>query len=631
MVVLLIRMKLVVLRHGMTGRRATDMISGGVFGLALAVGTILLAGWRFPVESIPYDLLGAAFAIWTFGWLLGPVLFGGGDETLRPEHFSLLPLRPRGLAAGLLGASFVGVAPVVTAVAFVALPVLAAREGALPLVVGVVAAVLQLLFAVLASKFITAAFGRIMRSKAGAALAALISAAILAVVNSGWVLVPMVRMSLITGFSDTFSTWVHALPSGWGLTAVQAAGRGDWALAAGALAGLAVLGGLSLAGWTVLLDRRLTVRRASGRPAAGAGRAGWAGGPVTAVAAKELRTWSRDLLRFHYLCFALCYALVFCTLPLAIGYPGFLPWAGLLYAVWAAAMSANLYGEDGTSLWGTLMVPGGTRADVRGRQLAWLLVAAPPAIVLSAAFTLTSGQHDAWVWLAALVPAVLGGGAGVTVLVSVLRPVPMTDPHRRGGNLLENGTDFAQVLLVLILVAATAAPAFLAVREGPGWLGPVAGVATGVLLAWLLGRIAAERLASGGAELLHRMRSGPAHQPRGGPSFDWGSLDLQLGEIDLGGQRLGLDQAPPARRIAIWATLTVCWVPLVAQGMVPALMILTDSINPSWFLAFHVPEFLRWPAVFTMMGIGLVTLGIGLYLLLRTWWQSRRPALARLG
>lgn len=625
MVVLLIRMKLAVLRHSMTGRRATEMISGGVFGLTFAVGTILLAVWDFPVASITYDLLGAAFAIWTFGWLLGPVLFGGGDETLRPEHFSLLPFRPRGLAAGLLGASFVGVAPAVTLVAFAAIAVAGSGLGPVALVVGVVAAVLQLLFAVLASKLITAALGQIMRSKAGAALAALISASILAVVNSGWVLVPMVRVSLRTGFSETFSTWVHALPSGWGLTAVEAAGRGEWALAAGALAGLAVLSALSLGGWALLLKRRLTVRRASGRPARETGGSGWAGGPVTAVAAKELRTWSRDLLRFHYLCFALFYALAFCLLPLAIGTPIFLPWTGVVYAVWAAAMSANLYGEDGTALWGTLMIPGGPRRDVRGRQLAWLVVAAPLSILLSAGMIVASGQYDFWPWIAAILPALLGGGAGVTVLVSVLRPVPMTDPHRRSGNLLENGTDFAQVLLVLLLVAATAAPAFFTVQNGPVWAGPAVGVATGTLLAWLLGKIAADRLEAKGADLLHRMRSGPLHKAKSGSSFDWDSLNIQMGDIDFGSRRLGLDQAPAGRRIAVWTLLTLCWVPLIAQGLVPALMIITDTINPSWFLAFHVPDALRRPTVITMLAIGMLALGIGLYLLFISWRESRRP------
>ncbi|MFE3450368.1 hypothetical protein ACFXJ8_15690 [Nonomuraea sp. NPDC059194] len=622
MVVLLIRMKLVVLRHSMTGQRATEMISGGLFGLVLAAGTMLLAIWDFPVASLPFDLLGAVFALWTAGWLLGPVLFGGGDETLRPEHFTLLPVKPRRLASGLLGAAFAGLAPLVTIAAFAALVVVAATAGlgSGAVVVGVVAAVLQLVFCVLASKLGTAALAQIMRSKGGAALAALISAGILAVLNSGWVLVPLVEVALLTGFPELFSAWVHALPSGWGLVAVEAAGGGDWLTVAASLGGLAVLSLLSLLGWAALLRRRMTTRRASGRPAR-PGSGGWAGGPVTAVAAKELRTWTRDLLRFHYLCFALCYALAFCMLPLAIGTDIFLPWTGLVFAVWAAAMSANLYGEDGTALWGTMMIPGGARNDVRGRQLGWLLVAAPLTLVLTACSLAYTGSWELWPWPAALVPALLGGGAGVTVLVSVLRPVPMTDPHKRGGNLLENGTDFTQVLLVLVLVAATAAPAFFAVRLGPVWAGPVVGVLTGGGLAWLLGRIAADRLDAQAPAVLHRMRSGALRKEKA--AFAWDRLNPQLGDVDLG-LEMGLDTAPRGRRIYVLTALTLCWVPLVAQGVVPALMLATGTVNPSWFLALHLPLPLRWPTIWAMIGIG-AALGLsGLYLLLKSRSEAQR-------
>lgn len=624
MVVLLIRMKLVVLRHSMTGRRATEMISGGLFGLIFAAGTILLAAWDFPVASLPFDLLGAAFAIWTFGWLLGPVLFGGGDETLRPEFFRLMPFNPRGLAAGLLGASFVGVAPVVTIIAFSSLAVVAVTAGLGPaaVAVGVVAALLQLVFCVLAARLCTAALAQIMSSKIGAAGAALISAGILAVFNSGWVLVPLVQAALVTGFPDVFSTWVHGLPSGWGLVAVEAAGRGDWAMVAAPLAGLAGLSLLSLLGWSVLLKRRMTTRRAHGRPAR-PGRSGWATGPVTVVAAKELRTWTRDLLRFHYLCFALFYALVFCMLPLAIGTDIFLPWMGLVFAVWAASMSANLYGEDGTALWGTMMTPGGARSDVRGRQLAWLIVAAPLALVLTAGALAYTGSYDLWPWLGALLPAVLGGGAGITILVSALRPVPVTDPHRRGGNLLENGTDFAQVLLVLVLVAAGAAPAYFAVRFGPAWLGPATGVFTGVLLAWSLGRIAALQLDARAPAILHRFRSGP-RQDSNAAAFDWNQLNVQFDGFNSGMVKLGLDRAPTGRRIYVLVSLTLCWVPLVAQGVVPGLMLATDTVNRSWFLALHMPLALQWPTVYVMVGIGALLALSGLYFLLKSRSEARR-------
>ncbi|RSN11610.1 hypothetical protein DMB42_13615 [Nonomuraea sp. WAC 01424] len=622
MVVVLIRMKLAVLRHSMTGRRAFQMLTGALAGLVLAGGLIALVGRDHAVASLPFDLLGVGFALWAAGWLLGPALFGGGDETLRPEHFSLLSCTPRGLAAGLAGAAFVGVAPLVTLVAFAALVVVAVRTGlgAAATAVGVLAVVLQLMVCVLASRLVTAALGQVMRSKAGAALAALVSAVVLAGLHSTWVLSPLAQSVLRTGFSGSFSAWVAALPSGWGVVAVRAAGEGRWPAVAAALAGLAVLALACWYGWAALLKRRLTTRRPNGRPAR-VTTGGWAKGPTTAVAARELRTWSRDLPRFHYLVFALCYALAFCLLPLAVGAPVFLPWTGTVFALWVAAIAANLYGEDGTELWGKMMIPGAERHDVRGRQLAWLMVAAPPTIVLTVAMVVLSGRYDLWPWLVALVPALLGGGAGVTVLVSVLRPSPLPDPHRRGGNLLENGIDFAQVLLVLILTAATAVPAYAAVRLGPVWAGPVVGLTGGVVLAWALGRVAATRLRSSAPELLLHLRTGVSPgRRRPAPALDLEPLSRS--KPSLGLDRLGLDLAPAGRRAYVVASLTLCWVPLVAQGVVPALMLTTGEITRSWFLALYLPPPLRWPTIIAMITLGsvlLVTgLGIGLYYLARS-------------
>ncbi|MFE3452561.1 hypothetical protein ACFXJ8_26925 [Nonomuraea sp. NPDC059194] len=629
MVGILIRMKLAVQHNSMTGQRAAQMIVGGLVGLALAAAVLVLAGRDYPVASLRFDLLGAALAGWTAGWLLGPALFGGGDETLRPEHFALYGLTPRALMAGLAAAAFVGVAPVVTVVAFTGLVVVAVAAGLGPgaIAVGVAAVALQLVFSVLASRLVTAVLGQVMRSRLGAALAGFVSAAVLAALHSGWVLSPLVSAALTTGFPGLFTTWVHLLPSGWGLTAVEAAGRGDWALAVAALAGLALLGAGCLYGWAVLMRRRLTTRRAHGRPArVSADR--WVRGPVTAVAARELRTYTRDLHRFHLVCFALGYALVFCLLPLAVGASVFLPWTGLLFALWMSAICANLYGDDGTELWGKLMVPGAVRHDVRGRQRGWLLIAAPPTVILTAGLLTVSGQYEQWPWLAALVPAVLGGGAGVTVLVSVLRPVPLPDPHRRGGNLLDNGTDFTQVLLMLILTAATAAPAFLAVRLGPMWAGPVAGVVSGAVLAWLLGRIAAARLQSTAPELLHHFRSGSRpvrRRPQLAPARHR-SPEVALPRPDLGLRRLGLDLAPAGRRAYVIASLTLCWVPLVAQGVVPAIMLSTGADNRSWFLALHLPDGLRWPTILSMIGIGLVLLITGLATGLYYLVKSRRAS-----
>ena len=630
MVGVLIRMKVAVLRHSVTGRRAADTIGGGVLGLALALATIWLVARGWPVPGLSTDLLAAAFVLWTVGWLLGPVVFGGGDEALRPEHLALVPIRPHRLAAGLLAAAFVGVAPLVSLVAFAALVVVAVPLGGAATLVALVAVPLQLLLVVLGSRFVTAALGQLVRSRIGAVLAAVISGGVLALTHTGWVLQPTLENALTSGFPADLSAWVRRLPSGWGVVAVDAASRGEWLPTAGAMAGLAALAVLAALGWSALLVRRVQHRQASGRPTVGAGaRRTPRPGAVRAVAARELRTAGRDLGRFHQLAFALVYALTFCLLPLVLDIPVFVPFLGVVFGLWAAAVSANLYGEDGTALWQVLVTPGAARDDVRGRQLGWLAITAPVVVALSVVPTLVSGQTWAWPWLAALVPALLGGGAGLVVLVSVVRPVPTTDPHRRNGNLAQNGTDFTQVLLVLVLVACAVGPAYLAARYGPPWSGAVVGTLTGLAAGWWLGDLAARRLASGGPEMLAVMRSAAASRRTAG-GVDRGAVTAALDGVDLGDRRLGIEHAPLRRRVAVGACLVLCWVPLVAQGLVPAVLSRTDPEVRSWFLARHVPEPWQWPTIAVMVGLGLALLGVGLQQLARARAETAR-ALGRDG
>ena len=79
---------------------------------------------------------------------------------------------------------------------------------------------------------------------------------------------------------------------------------------------------------------------------------------------------------------------------------------GLAAALIVARGAANLYGDDGTALWLTRMVPGVERADVRGRQAARLLVVPPVMVALTVSLTAFSGQGWAWPWVLATLPAV---------------------------------------------------------------------------------------------------------------------------------------------------------------------------------------------------------------------------------
>jgi len=405
--------------------------------------------------------------------------------------------------------------------------------------------------------------------------------------------------------------------------AVAAADRSDWLLAAAALAGLVLLCGLLLAVWAGLLAR--TMRRPAGRAPrvarGGTARRGTAAAmptawrllpasPTGAVVGRELYAWRRDSARTLLLLMALLVSGLNLAVPaLAFSAPALLPWVGLGAALIVSAGAANVYGEDGTAFWLTRMVPGVERADVRGRQVAWLLVVGPAMVVLTVALIALTGQGWAWPFVLAALAAVLGATPGLMAWVSVARPVPEKDPHLRAGP-FDTGDDpstsgalAAHGYLMLLLVAACAVPGAVlvllgAVRERPALqvAGVLVGVATGGLLYWWGGRVAARRVADRGAELMDLLRLGP--------------------EVPAVSEATGPAREPGRRRRdaavgTLWTVGIICVVP---QGLVPVAFSLF-GVDPQvrvWFAARYAPQDLQ-----LLVAAGFIVVG-----LLAIWWAE---------
>lgn len=531
MVGVLIRMKLSVLRNSLRGRRAVQVIIGGVVALIVGVLTMLTGLIEFDTPGIAVDLLAGAFALWMVGWLLGPIITGGSDETLRAEHFTLLPLRPRRIAVGLFAASFVGVPPVATLVAFLALVLYAGGLGGPPLLVGVVFAILLLLFVVLLSRVLLAAVGALLTSRKGRDLGILL----VALVGFSGVAVNYLANSvvpaLIQGRASGLSTMLHVLPSGWGPVAVRAGSEGDWGTVGLLLAGMLVLLALLMLGYSALLVRRTTTAAYTG---GSGGRKGKGSGaerrgllpatPIGAVAAKEVRTWWRDARRRLALASTVILGVVLAVVPTFTGSGqqtgagvGFVPYLAVVVAGFACLQAGNLYGYDGSSLWQTLVTPGAERVDIRGRQLGWLLIVAPAALLLAVVLPGVVGQTYAYPWVLALTPAVLGGGAGMLVLLSVFAAFPVPDQRKNSNPFASGGRPgCARGALQLgmgLLLALSAVPPLVLLIVGSAtdtavlrWLGVPVGIATGIGLAWWWGRLSYQRLVARGPELFAIVR-----------------------------------------------------------------------------------------------------------------------------
>lgn len=575
MVAVLIRMRVAMLRNSMTGMQAVTL------GLGVATGLLLAAAGAWLALHGRADLLALLLALWGAGWLVGPVFLGGAGDAPFQQVFAALPLRRRTLAGGLLAAAFIGAGPLVTIAAFAAGVVYAARYGGVAVVVAVLAMLLQVAVVVAASRVMVGLIGATVTSAARAVVSALPWAVIGAFVAHSWMFLPI--LSDATGLTGPVATALRVLPTGWGLVAIDAAGRADWPFVALPVAGLLILLAGLTAAWAALFTRGAVSRSAPG-PA----RVRWGFGrtPLSAVVGRELRTSARDLHRAMFLAFAVCFAVAFAALPVLAGNTGYLAGAGLLVAVLATSGSAQLYSGDGTALWLTLMTAGSERTDVRGRQLAWLLVVAPIAVVATAAGVLLSGASWTWPWALSLLPAALGGGAGLIVAVSARLLVPAGDPRTRGrGAAGGDGTAGVVAWVILPLSMATVAPAAVLPAIGTltgstavSWAGVPVGIALGIGLFRLLGRLAERRLREHGPEMLELIRSGRRRPPAA---------------------------AARPRGARMWILSALSAVLLIPQGVVALMLALTEAGVRGWFLALHLPDDLRIPGAVACMLAGV--------------------------
>ncbi|MGW3075390.1 MULTISPECIES: hypothetical protein [unclassified Kitasatospora] len=613
-------MKLTVLRRSMSGPRAASLILGAVFGGLVAVGTALLGLVDYDTPEAGVGVLAVVMLLWTLGWALGPMLTGG-DATLRLDYFTLVPLRPRTLALGLLGAGFIGITPLLGLVAFSVLIVRGACLGLLPLLVAVPATLLQLLFVVVLAKFTMQGLGSVVRSRLGWEVSSLVVGFVVAFLNTGWFAIGFF-IKLFTGeWAANAGTVVRLLPSGWSVVAVDAARRSDWATVAAALGGLAVLCLLLFAVWTAMLSRQLVRGTTGGKAQQGSARA--TGGLLPdsvggAVMGKELRLWARDPRRARFLRIALWTGVFTGLLPLLSGFQVMLPWTGVVAALFAGALCANLYGLDAGAIWLTLVVPGAERVDVRARQVTWLLIVAPVTLVLTLALTAVSSAGWAWPWVLAVLPAVLGGAAGLIPLMSVLGAAPF--PDRPGGNPLDGFNDESgdqvrlQTLVVLLFQLFCALPAVGVVVAGTvldsaplRWAGVVVGVATGLLYAWGLGRAAQRRLENRGPELLDVMRKGVRRAPEAAKS------EAEDGSASEAG---GLGDLSGGRAAAVGTLITLGILSFAPQGAVALCLSAFGVPTRSWFVALYAPSALQIPVAAAFMVLGLVCFWT-VYLLVR--------------
>jgi ABC-2 type transport system permease protein len=436
MVGVLIEMRAAVTRRRTTGKRTLGTAALVLFVTLLTVATLAAGLKHHHYQGAGANVVATLCFGWLLGWVSGP-LITGDDAALRMDYFKLLPIPARKLGHAMLGAAFADVSLAFSLVAFGALVALGAQSGAAAALTGAAAMLLDLVLAVVAGQVAIAVFGPVISSRRGRDFAAMLLALVITLLSLASSLVPIVAARLTNGHSPALSAVMRILPSGWGAVAVDAAGRSDWGLAAASLGGLVVLVAALVLAWPPLLARRLMMppggarRHSSGRGNALSAKGILPATPFGAVLGRELRLYSRSTLRSILLMISFLVAVVIALIVAFSGKTTSLPFPGLLFTLIAAACFTNCYGDDGTSLWLTLVVPGAARPDVRGRAWAWFLVVGPAGLLLTVVLTAVSGQAWSWPWVLAAEPSLVIGSAGLLVAIgawSVNAPAPDGGP-----------------------------------------------------------------------------------------------------------------------------------------------------------------------------------------------------------
>lgn len=484
-----------------------------LIGLVLALGAASLGVVELGTTAINADLIAASMLGIGVVWIVAPLLLGSRD-TPDPGHLALLPLRTRTVMAGAFVNLLLSPAAILTAIAHAGPVFLALREGAPTTLVGVAATVLQMVLTLLLSRVAVTSIGNSLSTR-GWRVVGQVTFALIA--SCAWVLQFILDDAsdrLIAQDSPALSQTVRALPTGWAVTAIEATAHGDAVAALVPLLGLA--GGCALlwAAWAALTARGMVRTSVPSFPT-GVGRQVRApASPRAASLLKELRLWGRDERRTLSLLVSICSGIALGVLMAAVGVPAMLPYGGLCTLIVAIFIAANIYGFEADRLWATLVVPGAPRADVLGKQLAWIIVFAPPAVLLTVVPTLAAGGSVFYAlpWVAAAMPVLLGTGIAAAVLMSTV--IPWSMPRSGIGaqlpfRLIMGPRQFISVFVVAVVVVIALllplTPVLIGVLTDSTWLqwsGLPVGIVVGFCSVLLVIQPASRRLEHRGPEIL---------------------------------------------------------------------------------------------------------------------------------
>lgn len=518
MTLLVVRLRLRMWLTAMT--RSSLHLTSSVLGIVAAIGVIAVVGPLLALLSTQPPRVAALtvpiFTTVTLLWVVLSLAAAGVDNVLDPARFAVLPLPARTLARGLLAAALTGIpAVMLSALALAQCVAWAGTPVAVPF--ALVGGVIGVLTAIVASRAVTTVLARVMTSRTGrlvgamiVSLATLLPLALNLVVSRGR------RVDALFAFDARpvarAASWI---PTGWawGLPFDVATGR--WGTAVlHLLLSVALLVGLYLV-WVRQLERMLTSPlTSSGGQRIGRGRflpLLLGPTPTGTVAARRVRAWYRDS-RLVGIALRTAVLPVFFVLQAVItGSPGLAGTGCVTLAVFAGLTLMNDLAFDGEAWW--LHVSTGLRGweDRAGRALASLVVFGPPVLLTYVVSVRLGVISQALAWGAVVVASFLGA---LALALAVGAYLPGTAPRTGGNPFAATSGGAAQGCLTaiisfvgpLVLILPVIAAAILtASRPGWGWAVLVGATVYGVVLLVVAVVVGGRRIDARAPELLGRL------------------------------------------------------------------------------------------------------------------------------
>ena len=519
-----LRLKLTLLANGFRRgwQQAVGIVVGAVYSLPLAMlgaRGLTVLGRGEEADGFAEPVLVVGFVVVWVGWVIGPLIAFGMDETLDPGRLRLLPLRRRQLLTGLLAASAVGIGPLATAILLYGV-VVGFAPASLGALVVILAAGAQFLLCITTARAVTTALSRRLSSRRGRDLVT-VFAALIGLAVAGLVQLP--RMFMGTGGSESvqqlegtlaaFADGVTFLPPAWAARAVTAAAAGDLGAAVLWLAAVVAAVGAALWWWAVGLERAFDTPVVQG-PARGDADlfprvVAWL--PRTRLGAgiaKDLRySWRVPQLRVQYLVLALMviptalFAATSATDPEVV----MLAPLGLLLV---GATGMNLFGADRGAVWLLDTTGPRPRTDLMAKAAVLVLLGLSVTWLIALALAVATSGWSLLPPTMLISLGVAGVVAGVGMVVSVLAPFPLPESATNVfaanagagcSTVVLQGVGLLAEMILLIPVAVLAAISVLG-GSLPLLVPAVVAVVLGAGVWWAGLGLAARRMAQRGPE-----------------------------------------------------------------------------------------------------------------------------------